>query len=245
MYTGLKHIAKKLIRDAVLKKNESFFRALISKSYAGNAQQCNICEFKLKYFVKRKNGDLLCPNCGSLSRTRRLFETLNALEVKGTLLHFSPPKSLTTKLKSKENVKYITTDFVGEFETDFHFDITAITAENHSFDFIICYHVLEHIEADAKAMSELYRVLKPNGMCLIQTPFKDGDIYEDFSITSKAERERAFGQDDHVRIYSVEGLNSRLQRAGFETDIITFEVTQPNRYGFRPETMIKAIKPSA
>ncbi len=245
MYIGLKHIAKKLIPNAVLKKNERFFRALISKYYVGQNQQCNICEFNLKHFVKRTNSDLLCPNCGSLSRTRRLFETLNALEVKGKLLHFSPPKSLVTKLKAKNNIDYITTDFVGEFETDFQFDITAITADSNSFDVIVCYHVLEHIEADNKAMSELYRILKPNGICLIQTPFKDGDIYEDFSITTKPEREKAFGQDDHVRIYSVEGLNTRLRKTGFQTEIMPFEVSKTNRFGFITEIVIKAMKPSS
>ena len=132
-------------------------------------------------------------------------------------------------------------EIVGEFTTDFHYDITSISADENTFDLIICYHVLEHIEEDTKAMSELYRVLKPNGICLIQTPFKDGDLYEDYSITSEVGRKAAFGQEDHVRIYSVDALNKRLQTAGFNTNLIT--VDSDSFSGFRNETYIKTVKP--
>lgn len=241
MYTTLKNIAKTILPEKFLFNNERFFRKLIAKRYAGNNMQCNICQFKLKHFVKRANNDLLCPNCGSLSRTRRLYYVLNEMPLKGKVLHFSPPKNLSSKLKAISSLDYVTTDFVGEFTTDFHYDITSIAEDNNTFDIIICYHVLEHIVEDKKAMSELYRVLKPNGICLLQTPFKDGDIYEDYTITTEAEREIAFGQEDHVRIYSVAALNERLQTTGFNTKIITAE--NETFSGFRSETYIKATKP--
>ena len=243
MYTTLKNIAKSIIPKQVLLNNERFFRKLIARRYAGNSMQCNICEFKLKHFVKRSNGDLLCPNCGSLSRTRRLYETLTKLPLKGKVLHFSPPKSLSSKLRTIASINYATTDFVGEFATDYHYDITSISTADNAFNIIICYHVLEHIEEDTKAMSELYRVLKPNGICLIQTPFKEGDIYEDYSITTKEGRKTAFGQEDHVRVYSVDALNERLQTAGFNTKKIVSKNDGNSSFGFRTETYIKAIKP--
>lgn len=71
-------------------------------------------------------------------------------------------------------------------------------------------------------MSELYRVLKKNGTVLIQTPFKEGEIYEDYSIVTEKERLKHFGQEDHVRIYSVEGLETRLKETGFNTEIRIF-----------------------
>ncbi len=108
---------------------------------------------------------------------------------------------------------------------------------NNAFDLIICYHILEHIENDSQAMIELQRVLKPNGSCIIQTPFKEGDIYEDFSIKSPDERLKAFGQKDHVRIYSVEGLQQRLKENGFQdVEIKTFPAE--GRYGFMEETVL-------
>ena len=106
---------------------------------------------------------------------------------------------------------------------DVAYDITQIPEKENSFDLIICYHILEHVIEDVKAMKELHRVLKPNGTVLIQTPFKEGEIYEDYSITSEAERLLHFGQEDHVRIYSIDGLKKRLESVGFAVTVKQFE----------------------
>lgn len=87
-------------------------------------------------------------------------------------------------------------------------------------------------------MQELFRVLKPGGSCLIQTPFKEGnDIYEDASITTEENRLKAFGQEDHVRIYSIAGLTERLKKSGFtQGDAKTFE--DDVHAGFQAETIL-------
>ena len=41
---------------------------------------------------------------------------------------------------------------------------------NNSFDLIICNHVLEHVLRDDLAISEIYRVLKKNGMAFLMVP---------------------------------------------------------------------------
>lgn len=113
--------------------------------------------------------------------------------------------------------------------------------KNDFFDLIICYHILEHIEDDKKAMEELYRVLKPNGTCVIQTLFKEGEIYEDFSKKTERERLEAFGQEDHVRIYSVDGLRKRLNENGFR-NVETKTFPKEERFGFMEETFLVAKK---
>jgi len=90
-------------------------------------------------------------------------------------------------------------------------------------------------------MEELHRVLKNDGICIIQTPFKEGAIYEDFSIKSPEKRLKAFGQEDHVRIYSIKGLAERLKQNGFkDLEIKTFKANE--RYGFGEETILIAKK---
>jgi len=102
-------------------------------------------------------------------------------------------------------------------------DLTKLSFKDNSFDAILCYHVLEHIEDDKKAILELFRVLKPGGWAILQTPI-DGDrehTFEDFTITSAEERNKAFGQSDHVRIYGRDYF-LRLRNAGFFVKEDTF-----------------------
>ena len=73
-----------------------------------------------------------------------------------------------------KNVTYITTDYADEFEAMKCLNIEAIDEPDNQYDIIICYHVLEHIQNDIKAMDELKRITKPGGICIIQTPFKKG-----------------------------------------------------------------------
>jgi len=243
MYILLKKTAKKIIPQRVLLKYEFILRKIISYSYKGKLHKCNICETTLKRFVELPSNDLLCPACGSLSRTRRLWKLIHEdFMLKGNILDFSPPRCLYINLKKNQNIRYYATDFADEFAADYRYDITAIPKEDNFFDFIICYHILEHVEDDAKAMAELYRVLKPEGICLIQTPFKEGTIYEDSSKTTKEERLIAFGQEDHVRTYSIKGLKKRLENTGFTIEILYFEEKPKHYYGFINETVLKLIK---
>jgi SAM-dependent methyltransferase len=157
------------------------------------------------------------------------------------VLHFSPPSALSRCLRGASLSEYVTTDFEDEFVADEQYDITNIDRSDNSFDLIICYHVLEHIPDDRAAMRELYRVLAPGGLCLIQTPFREGEIYEDGTITDAAGRLAAFGQEDHVRVYSVAGLVGRLETAGFSVDARQYSGDE--FYGWRDgETVLWARK---
>ena len=225
MYSSLKNIARKILPQRFLFENEMLFRKSLYPFYKGNNCECNICHSKLKNFEKLENGNLLCPICGSLPRSRRLYKLLieNYLKTNFLVLDFSPSRALYRTLKKRKDIQYFPTDFEDEFLADYHFDITKIDTDSGKFDLILCYHVLEHIENDTDAMNELYRVLKKNGTALIQTPFRLGEIFENFDFKTPQERLKYFGQEDHVRIYSVEGLVERLEKAGFKTEIKRFE----------------------
>jgi len=97
-----------------------------------------------------------------------------------------------------------------------HMDITAIPFNDHTFDVILCSHVLEHVQDDRKAISELYRVLKPGGWAILMVPIDldRATTFEDPSVIDPKERERLFGQHDHVRWYGRDFL-TRLEQAGF------------------------------
>lgn len=72
-------------------------------------------------------------------------------------------------------------------------------------------------------MREFFRVLKPDGWALLQSPvdLNRQTTYEDPSIMAPYEREKVFGQADHVRIYGRD-YTDRLQEAGFNVRLEGF-----------------------
>ena len=96
-------------------------------------------------------------------------------------------------------------------------------AERGDYSAAVSYNVLEHIEDDKKAMSELYRVMRPGGRGIFQVPqdLNREYTYEDFSITDPKERAGAFGQYDHVRVYGRDYF-TRLRNAGFRVEEVDY-----------------------
>ena len=234
IYEKIKKIISSIFPRKLIVKNEMIVRFFYYQFYRGNRFQCNVCNKNLRKFILLKSGEKLCPYCGSSSRNRRLWKILKSVFIRSDIriLHFSPSRSLKRFLSKDPSLNYITSDFLGEFDADEHYNITKINESDNSFDLIICYHVLEHVEDDQAALSELYRILKEGGSCIIQTPFKDGEIYEDDSIITAEDRLKHFGQEDHLRIYSIDGLKERLLRSGFEVNINKFSEDKNNYNGF-------------
>ena len=122
-------------------------------------------------------------------------------------------------------------------------DIKSMNFENKSFDLIICNHVLEHIDDDIKALKEIFRVLKSGGVAILQVPinFKRNETFEDQSIISKKDREKYFGQYDHVREYGLD-FKERVEKAGFEVDMVyyteNFSEEMKLKYGLQKNDVI-------
>ena len=124
----------------------------------------------------------------------------------------------TDGFKKLKNVEYLTTDLFSPL-ADVKADICNLPFEDNSYDVVFCNHVLEHIDDDAKAMKELYRVMKPGGLGVFQVPQDTArkETYEDSNITSSEERKVHFGQYDHVRVYGMDYFD-RLRAVGFEVE---------------------------
>ena len=74
-----------------------------------------------------------------------------------------------------------------------------------------CSHILEHVADDHKAMREIRRVLKPNGLAVIQVPVW-GAKTSDEPLNTPEERVLKYFQEDHVRRYGAD-IESRLRAA--------------------------------
>lgn len=208
---------------------------------------CPVCEqkvFRWQPFVRDMGGGQyrleperrLCPYCGSFERTRQFALYLRRrqlLERSPRFLHFAPERGLEAMLRPALGERYLTTDLSAQ-GVDLKQDITALTLDDDSFDFIYCSNVLEHVEDDLTAMRELCRVLKPGGEALIQVPIRQGSTYEDPSITDPAQRAIHFGQADHLRFYGRD-IAERLEKAGFQVE----ELYMPNALGLEQEAVAR------
>lgn len=242
LYNQLKSFTRKILPLQVLHHIEPTLRGLLIPFYWGRRYQCSICLTKLRKFESTNADESLCPICGSLPRHRRLWMLLKQdyLRNEMKVLDFSPARCLYRKMKREANISYVATDISADFISDMRLNITDIALETESLDLIICYHVLEHVEEDTRALMEIYRVLKKGGKCIIQTPFEKTFLVNK-KIVKKTDRLKFFGQVDHVRVYSVEILQQRMESAGLQVQALNYQEHKDNYFGFKTKETILVV----
>tara|TARA_B100000768_G_scaffold84826_1_gene80206 strand:- start:713 stop:1477 length:765 start_codon:yes stop_codon:yes gene_type:complete len=177
----------------------------------------------------RKNA--LSPSTFSLERHRLLWLYLknetDFFTKKIKLLHFAPEQAFYKKFKKLSNIDYDTIDLNSPI-AKIKADICNLPIKDNTYDFILCNHVLEHVLDDKKAIKELYRVLKKGGTGIFQVPIdmKRKYTFQDDSIIDKDERNKIFGQYDHVRVYGLDYF-MKLRNAGFKVEEIDYTVSLP------------------
>ena len=197
-----------------------------------------------------------CPRCRSSDRERLMLlylqhctDLLDAHPAeRRKLLHVAPERNLGWVLEREAHLDYLSVD-LDVSRAMVEVDITKIPYPDDCFDAILCNHVLEHVPNDRRAMSEIRRVLRPEGLAILQVPVSLSldAIYEDSAILAPESRERAFGQRDHVRIYSPGGYRNRLEQVGFCFE--EFDWTRnrsfggsANRYALNVDERIYAVR---
>jgi len=130
-------------------------------------------------------------------------------------LYVAPMPQLQNDFKKQRNIEYVSIDISSPLAM-IKMDLREIAFREDSFDAIVCYHVLEHVPEDNKALAELFRILKPGGWAMLQSPvdYQRNTTFEDPDVVDPKEREKLFGQSDHVRIYGKDYVD-RLKNAGF------------------------------
>ena len=229
---------------------------LLGVFYAGSNVTCPVCGKSFRKFLPygriNPRPNALCPNCLSLERHRLIWmylkEKTNFFNQKLSVLHIAPEACFINRFEKQHGGGYITADIESPL-AKVKMDIHQIPFDASTFDVVLCNHVLEHVRDDIQAMREISRVLKPGGFSILQVPFFNpvpDKTFEDASITDPREREKAFGQDDHVRKFGKD-YPTRLQRAGLTPVEDTFVNDQSeeirNRFGLaKGEIIYKGIK---
>ncbi len=223
--------------------------------YAGNNVECLICQKHYKKFLPygrlSSRPNALCPNCLSLERHRLIWlylkEKTNFFATKLSVLHIAPEPCFMKPFEQQHGAGYITADIESPL-AKVKMDIHDMPFRESQFDVVLCNHVLEHVKDDIKALTEIKRVLKPGGWAIVLVPFFNpiSDVtIEDNSITDPREREKLFGQADHVRKYGKD-YPQRIKQSGLDIDEEKFAFAIDSqtklRLGLSPEIIYRAIK---
>jgi SAM-dependent methyltransferase len=174
----------------------------------------------LPYGYANQRNNVLSPSTLSLERHRLLWLYLqnetDFFTANKSVLHFAPEQAFYKRFKNQKKLQYTTTDLLSPL-ADVKADICNLPFPDNQYDIILCNHVLEHIPDDTKAMQEIFRVLKPEGMAILQIPqdLNRATTFSDDSIVDQKERTKIFGQYDHVRIYGQDYFD-KLRSIGFK-----------------------------
>ncbi len=210
--------------------------------YQGSTYYCNICGFKANAFLPRGHKNSVinelkivgagyrfanCKKCGSSDRDRLVyayFEYLAQFEnvSSQSLLHIAPDKSLSRNLSQKLGIQVVRLDAkMKGYQFDYGSrvvsgDLTCLSFENDSFDWLLANHVLEYICDEEAAISEIIRVLKPNGRAILQVPYSPllQHTIESEQHWSPRKKEQELGQHDALRLYGLD-LPQRFMRKNF------------------------------
>lgn len=222
--------------------------ARVVKAMRGrHSRECPICGYSGRFWASGQQPllfDSECPKCRSLGRHRqhhllmgRHPDWLDGRQV----LHFAPEPSLDQRTADRLRATggtYVRAEYTptnGETKVD----LLNMQFDNASFDTIILHNVLEHVGDDHRALTELFRVVRPDGRVILSVPMLDAweHTYEDPTITSEQARDLYFNQEDHLRLYGRD-FRDRLARAGFGFTAYVAMEPEVSRYGLeRGETI--------
>ncbi|HEU0069915.1 MAG TPA: methyltransferase domain-containing protein [Alphaproteobacteria bacterium] len=179
------------------------------------------------FFSYGPTEDWGCPACGSSPRERFVGHIVASgrlrLPAPGSrILHVAPSEKSLVALFETASCDYVRADLFPEAYKDQpvrRLDLCAFPEGEPPYDLIYASHVLEHIPDDMQAMREIRAHLAPSGEAWIIVPLHDLPTEESTPEMTRRERERRFGQWDHVRQYG-EDVAERLRAAGFAIERI-------------------------
>lgn len=154
------------------------------KSYFWNVGRREILESILSGFLRNEDNliaDIGCGPGGNISSLKK-FGSVTGVDISKETLEFAKDKGFDKLICA---------------------DIKDLPMKDESFDVVSSLDVLEHIDDDVRAVSEMYRILKPGGILLITVP-----AFQSLFTN----HDRAMG---HFRRYREKELTTLIEKAGF------------------------------
>ena len=193
---------------------------------------CPVCEYRGPFLAVDdypRRDAAVCPDCGSQERHRLQSLVIDMLlDQDGvpseSVLHFAPEHAIGDKLAAHFR-RYETADLFDQNQTHVA-DISNMQFADSSYDCVYASHVLEHVEDDERAVSEIHRILRPGGVAILPVPivcdetieYPEPSPTEFFHVRAPGlnyfDRYRAIF--DTVQVHSSEDFESHFQLRAIE-----------------------------
>lgn len=199
-------------------------RALVGEQ---RSHACTACSAKVVGFFRY--GDCAqwgCPVCGASPRERLVNYLLDTARLKiargASILHMAPNEASLVRRFRDGAGQYIPADL-----DPARYAVPGVIAVDlmdigmtGTLDLFYASHVMEHVPDDRRVLRNIWSALRPGGEAWLIVPLWEKPTEDGHAGMSGAERERRFGQWDHVRQYGPD-FADRIRAAGFDLEIIS------------------------
>jgi len=192
-----------------------FFRYVNTYTNAGSNVLCALCGWNGRNFHNTK-----CPKCNSLARHRLIPYSASYFDLnfnQKVLLHVGPNTEESRWVSKQLRLKtYLRFDLSKHRLINLVGDLEKIPLVSESIDYVLIWHVLEHIPNDHSVIHEIHRVLRNGGSAVVSVPIFPPDRVQTFEDPTLAREnyQDAYGHFDHVRACGLD-YGDRFQAAGF------------------------------
>ena len=213
------------IQKSIFSRIDRSLKVVWRAASSKRGRECSVCGERFPaFFSYGACKSWGCPVCGSSPRERFVCTLIDqgvlALSPNARVLHIAPSEQGLIE-RFRRAAEYVPADLHPDRYPGVpvvKLDLSAMTNVGQ-FDLVYASHVLEHVPDDRLAMSNIFEHLRPGGQAwflvpLHRFPTVDGDV-----SMSPFQRERLFGQWDHVRQYGLD-IADRLEAAGFSVSQI-------------------------
>lgn len=205
---------------------------------------CNVCGWSGPRFYPNSGPgyderDTICPGCLSQDRHRSLLALLTSQTTfflpGSRVIEVAPVRGFEALVRRQPEIDYTSIDL--ERRAMERGDITDMRFDDGTVDYLICFHVLEHVCDHHAAVKEIRRVLAPDGTAVFQVP-----------VDWEAETTFEYGAPDprdvgHVRRYGRD-FGDFLASHGLEVHSLSvidhFSTETIRRFGLSPEPIFFA-----